>query len=231
MRRKATKELVNASRWSAYAAAGAAVALGGGAVAEADIYYSGVVNIDLRDQDPFDGVFQLTGLYTLQAGTNRIFQPAHADASNTGFGAAAIFVGLNGTLDAGAAGFTAGGFSYVSRLPYGQNVSALGFLSGVRQTLAWNSGYTYSQFLAAGGGYIGFRFDIGNGTQFGWLQVQMDGAPYNGWSIVDYAYADPGESIFTGQTAIPEAGSMGLLALGGMGLLMWRKRRGAKVVA
>jgi hypothetical protein len=50
---------------------------------------------------------------------------------------------------------------------------------------------------------------------------------------VDYAWADPDESIKTGQKrssqltkAVPKTGSLGLLALGGAGLIVWRKRKG-----
>jgi hypothetical protein len=51
--------------------------------------------------------------------------------------------------------------------------------------------------------------------------------------VVDYAWADPGESIATGQTrsnpneftALPSAGSLGLLAFGGAGLDAWRAHR------
>ena len=51
--------------------------------------------------------------------------------------------------------------------------------------------------------------------------------------LVDYAWGDLGDQVRTGQTssagdqveAIPDQGSLGLLALGGAGLMAWRKRR------
>jgi hypothetical protein len=51
----------------------------------------------------------------------------------------------------------------------------------------------------------------------------MNGSPLNSFTMVDYAWADPGETILTGQ--IPEPGSLGLLALGALGLVAWRKQR------
>lgn len=230
MRKREQVNLVQAGRWTAYAAAGTAAALGAGGAAEADIFYSGVVNIGLTDTTPTNGDFEFVGLGTLQGGTNLIFTPAHAFVTGAQSGIAAIFRGTLGTQQFGpgsAVGFSNNGFNYVSKLAYGQNISTLGFLgAGYRQTMAWFSGYTNSQFLQPGEGYVGFRFDVGNGTQYGWMKVNMDGQPLNTWTIVEYAYASPGQAIFAGQTAaIPEAGSMGLLALGGVGLMMWRKRR------
>ena len=55
----------------------------------------------------------------------------------------------------------------------------------------------------------------------------MDGAPGNTFTLVDYAYGDVGDGITAGQ--VPETGSLALLALGGVGLVAWRKRR-AKAV-
>ena len=57
----------------------------------------------------------------------------------------------------------------------------------------------------------------------------MDGAPGNSFTVVDYAYGDAGDSVDTGQ--VPEPGSLALLALGGAGLIAWRKRRSAKAIA
>ena len=51
------------------------------------------------------------------------------------------------------------------------------------------------------------------------------GSPLNGLTIIDYAYADVGESISVGQT-VPEPGSLALLALGAAGVSAWRRKRG-----
>ena len=51
----------------------------------------------------------------------------------------------------------------------------------------------------------------------------------NGFKLLDYAYADPGESSTAGQTSSnepgAEKGSLGWLALGAVGSLAWRKRQ------
>jgi MYXO-CTERM domain-containing protein len=67
----------------------------------------------------------------------------------------------------------------------------------------------------------------------------MTGKPQNGFVLLDYAYADPGEPIKAGQTSsaeqapnqdstdeqAPGQGSLGWLALGAVGLLALRKTR------
>ncbi|MHB0961250.1 MAG: PEP-CTERM sorting domain-containing protein [Pirellulaceae bacterium] len=128
------------------------------------------------------------------------------------------------------AGFEGNGTFYASRLDGTSYVSStkegqprlfqpLGFLAG-------GDGFTNDQFLEPVTGYIGFSFDAGGGTQYGWLQVSMDtGAPKNAFTVVDYAYAGIGERILAGQTVVPEPGSLGLLATGAIGLLLWRRKR------
>ena len=96
--------------------------------------------------------------------------------------------------------------------------------------MAWGGGYSNSQWLAAGIGYIGFSFDLGNCTQYGWAEVDMDGVPGNTATFLRYAYGDVGDDLFAGMGPVigaAEPGSLGLLALGSAGLLAWRRRRTA----
>jgi hypothetical protein len=57
----------------------------------------------------------------------------------------------------------------------------------------------------------------------------MVGDPEKAFTVLDYAYADPGEPIRAGQRRsteqIPSEGSLGWLALGAAGVLQWRKSR------
>jgi hypothetical protein len=82
-------------------------------------------------------------------------------------------------------------------------------------------------------GILGFKFNAGGGSQFGWARVRMRFArfpPENGFYVVDYAWADVGELIRTGQTddlsqeqgAVSPSGSLGLLALDKAGIELWR---------
>ena len=95
--------------------------------------------------------------------------------------------------------------------------------------MAYVYGYGNDQWLDQGTGFIGFRFNAGSGLQYGWIRVTMDGSPDNTFTVVDYAWADPGDMVAAGQ--VPEPGSLGLLALGGVGLVAWRKHRAKAVSA
>ena len=65
--------------------------------------------------------------------------------------------------------------------------------------------------------------------QGGWVRVKMMASRRNYFAVVDYAYGDPGEPVFAGQTGTntssPELESLGGLALGAVGLLASRKRK------
>lgn len=228
--------LVNARRWAAYATAGAASAFAATESADAGIVYSGVINESIRGSTP---------TYTYGGFYGRKIFPMVANGESFALFRHRSFYGTLGNAHFGGfppggttygsgqpAGFSAAGFLYASNVPYGANVSALpfgGVPAGYWATMAWNSGYGASQFLSPGVGYLGFRFDTGAGTQYGWARVDMDGAPYNGYTLIDWAYADPGEAIAVGQTGvIPEPGSLGLLAAGAVGLLAWRRARAKK---
>ena len=120
-------------------------------------------------------------------------------------------------------GFVQGAFNYVTRLNAGDAISSIAFLAaGAPGTMAFNAGFTFSQFLTAGPQFLGVKFDT---DRYGWVRVNMSGQPLNSFTIVDYAYAGKREPITAGQMPVPEPGALGLLALGATGLSSWRRRR------
>jgi len=218
LRRKSVS--ITNSRWAAYATAGAATALAGVNSAEADIHYSGVLNTSFANL--------VSTFYMPATNPNDFFvlgQGYRAGTPSIGF--AGFYVkGAVSAMFRGVAG--SGVFRYPSKLASNQMISAGPFaalVAGRFATLASNNGYGGSQWLAAGTGFIGFKFNGGSVVQYGWVRITMNGAPGNGFTLVDYAWADAGTAIKTGQTAIPEPGSLGLLALGAAGLLVWRRSR------
>ena len=215
------------SRWLAYATAGAATAFGVVEPADAEIHYSGPmhqrfptfpgsVNFDLHHSARL--TFQTYLAY------NFLFSVARAAVSGQ-------FRGYN----------PSGFFPYVSRLSAGIPVSQGDFLGTPQsRTGLLGTSYGLGPWATNHGwphriGFIGFRFDSGLGKQYGWvrLRVQPNHGHFFNVVILDYAWGDPGDPILTGQRsssgemvdATPLNGSLGLLALGGVGLDAWRIER------
>jgi hypothetical protein len=91
--------------------------------------------------------------------------------------------------------------------------------------------YPGCHFMEPGRGFIGFVFNTGAGDQYGWLRVKTSGALDYDFIVVDYAWGDPGDTVWTGQTrggatakAVTKSGSLGLLATGAAGLKAWRQQ-------
>ena len=218
---------VNKKRWAAYAAAGVAATLAGAQSAEADITHV-VLGAGVGDWNPGDDLyFALDGSAALN-----FFNPGAPDVALLGV--------FNGTFFGAVAGFTNTGnnFPYAANLASGANISTQGFIASTRfGTLVYGGGYANEAFGnggladATGGGFLGFQFDIGGGAQYGWARVTYTGAlpgGPNSFVIEEYAWGMAGEAVAVGQTssgAIPEPTSLGLLALGAIGVAANRRRK------
>jgi hypothetical protein len=223
-KRQCSINTITPGRWTAYAAAGAASALTCANSAEAEIHYSGNVSIELT----------LNAHATLSLSNGAAL--AFKNYFRTTFIQTFTFV-MSGVISGSARAVRYfPGSARLSNLPLGVNVSAGRFLSvtghpnhGVLIT-NWSDG----QFAPNSGpirGFVGFRFNTGNGTQYGWARIQTENGAKNRIhdTIRDYAWGDVGDAISTGQTQSLEPanansvpGSLGLLAFGAQGLNAWR---------
>ncbi|HEY2712022.1 MAG TPA: hypothetical protein VGI60_05860 [Chthoniobacterales bacterium] len=218
------------ARWLAYASAGTATALTMASPAEAEIHYSGRVDVTFGTNDNKKVSFVLD-----QPGDSIVF------ARNAGSGGVDFF-GARGVRSGAFLGsYPVFSYAYVWRIKnrdqnhylsrghftnggFGFGTSGT-MVRGDRSSLNW-------RWLGKGTDFVGFRFNNGSGNQYGWARVHMDGPSTNfSFTVVDYAWADLGEPIRAGRTsssilaAEPKEGSMGLLALGAAGLALWRNRR------
>ena len=82
--------------------------------------------------------------------------------------------------------------------------------------------------------FMGFRFineAAGNQVQYGWLQISLAGsAGAQPRAIVGYYYENSGAPISVGVLDCPEPSTtafIGLMALGALGVRVWRKRKAA----
>lgn len=209
-----------AARWTAYATASAATALAGTTTAEAHIHYSGPVNSIFKNSDG-----TLFRKFPLENGASIFFQRFIIGAPNS---AIAVF-GV-----AASSAHPRAPNTYISRLGPGENVSNGPFFVYGYGILANAAGSSRSYWRDPGPGFVGFKFNNGSGVQYGWARIKTTGADRNAFVLQDYAFGDVGDPIRTGQTRdaeaaapanVPTSGSLALLALGGAGLLAWRRAR------
>jgi hypothetical protein len=231
-------------RWSSYAIAAGATAVAGTPTAEAEIHYSGPINFAFkriefqRHSFPLSQGIALIGLREARGG--------NGDSSAT-------FVIKGAAVSNGFRAYSSGS-SALNALPRGSVISQghFRFRFGTRTTGRLQD-YTcyFSGWQEPGTYYIGFRFNNGLGRQYGWVRIKWGGCldsaePHNKYIVEDYAWGDPGDKLKTGQTQLREdetqvappsaksaeaapltssQGSLGLLALGAVGLQAWRRSR------
>ena len=225
--RRNNPHLPSHSRWLAYATAGAATALGGIASAEAEIHYSGRIDVVLPGHSHGVSATQLPLSNGASVELSNYVNQTTSDSNRASFRVLGAAVSHSFRADKVAPfGFVVkhlpnGPATLVSHGLFHRTFSSESNIHG-----PYNSHWRNE-------GFIGFKFNTGAGTQYGWVRMKIQPDPLVGMKVRDYAWADPGEPIKTGQTsssggraaALPDEGSLGLLALGGAGLMGWRNRR------
>jgi hypothetical protein len=213
-------------RWTAYAAAAAATSFAAAHTAEADIHYSGLINQNVAGRhdvtiplDPAGGSFV--------AGHN------HYVGGSSSFSAGGVaFLYFHGAQSAAVAGATCTEDAIcASNLKRGDVISVRPFapkLGILAYDFYFNGWFSFGNFQDRGIGLAGFKFNNGAGDQYGWVRVKMLDGRRNMYTVVDFAYGDPGDRVFAGQKSndsAPSLESLGGLAVGAAGLLGWRRGR------
>jgi len=226
-------------RWTSYAIAAGATAAGAIATADAEIHYSGPVDYKFQGSSTVK-----THRFPLSNGAHLIGAINHVrflnyDYAYWGVSGARVSNSVRGPGNVGV-------FCRVAALPGRSVVSAGDFtIAGARATMQ-DGDCTCSDWQDRGTYYVGFRFNDGAGPQYGWVRIRWGGCPANDFIVKDYAWGDVGDRIKTGQRQLheyetqvaPQAarssdaapladsqGSLGLLALGAVGLQAWRAKR------
>ncbi len=224
---------VKAARWASYAVAGAATVMAAAEESEGAILYSGPINTPVTTSH---SAIIRTLISSSNQGPLVLGNFYHFNARNT----AQFRMLPGGTVNGQVRGIVAGSFSYAyaSKLAAGANIVGGPFNhSGIPNTMAKHHGRASSftnnsQFTnKENGDFLGFEFNLGGGEQYGWARVNMTtGQTQNLFMVVDYAYGTVGQAITAGQevATTPEPASLGLLAIGAVGLLAFRKSKRQK---
>lgn len=228
-----TSGQINEKRLAAYTAA-AGAALLAAAPADAAIQYSGVVDvrvsnnnsafIDIDGDATNDLNFWHTDLHFFNSSWNDI-----GDIQYKRYVSGDGFSNLNGV-------------SFVNTYGWPSNL-AQGLIIDGSNNWANNNGtllkklvverYSYgtlfnTRIFYSGNfmsqGYLGIRFDPGDGAKYGWIHVAT--AASDRYTIDGWAYDDSGQSIVAGQTTVvPEPTGIALFAAGAATIMARRRRK------
>ena len=234
------RKQINEKRLAAYTAA-AGVALLAAAPADAAVQYSGVVDIALNQSSASididgNGTNDLNFWHSVNYSNRCVvgwwpwcdIEYRYSDYKGG-------FSNLNDVSFVGASGFA-------SNLAQGATIDISDNWSSNNGTLfrkrIWRR-YSYgywdgrNRILNSSGsfrtnpGYIGIRFDSGDGTKYGWIHIASVTNPTS-YKIDGWAYDDSGQAIAAGQTTVvPEPTSIALFAAGAATIMAkrrWKKK-------
>jgi hypothetical protein len=182
-----------------YGALSAAIA--GVADANGQVVYTDIADVTIDGTSPsyaLDLDNDASGEYLLRVQPNSSGGGAPTDPAAFVFPATGTAYNANGIV-----GASISSYQYPSNLSSGQVISSGNTLmaGSARGDMNWNScAYPNSQFCGGTDAFMGFHFQIGGNTHYGWARVQVAANPLS-MIIKDYAYnATAGASIAAGQT-------------------------------
>lgn len=203
-------------RLAAYATLAGAT-LAAPAVANADIVWSGLVNITVPNNT--QGIY--LNFVTGQTGTAGTAVPGwNFNPYNSGSG-----LNFFWPEDSTHGGLTLTGTTYAT-LPINTAIgSGATFIQPPDQPVS-----AMTLWRAGANAYLGVRFinSATNQTNFGWVHLQTTGAIGFPATIIEYAFQNNGQQILAGQIPEPTTTALlGVFAVGALGVRAWRKRKAA----
>ncbi len=169
--------------------------------------------------------------WTIADGSDLTFQRNGTVGTTTGLTSGVVL--FNGSRLRGINAVSYYNRLVIKRLGYGESMP--GTLFQVYNGFFSYDGYGYNNWSVPNNGYIGLSFDVEGTKYYGWMDITLDAFSPSDTIVVNrYAVESTSNTpIIIGNTgagggssAVPEPGTLALLALGATGLAALRRRQG-----
>ncbi len=199
---------------------------------EAAIFYVNANNLLVVDTVPNNGGSVFRDIDLDSNGTVDLRLRTRIETTS-GQSLAQITPPSGGALGVLGAVLGASNLNYPDRLAINQGIDAsaafVALTGNAVGSMAYGAGFANSKWIAspANTGYLGLRFSISGQQHYGWMRLTVannTGAQSRSITVHEWAYeTTPNAGILSG--AVPEPGGLGLLALGGAGIVLHRRRK------